>query len=392
MVEPTNFYLDHCGSTPVSNAVKLRIKELLDADAFGNAAASHHQEGQRAENIINAARHDVANAVKSSPESVVFTSGATEANNMVLWGHALRFAGRSPRILFGSTEHKSVFETCQAIGSLGLAVTTELPVTRAGAIDLKALELALKASAGRPTLVALMHINNEVPARHSVEEVSVMCRSHGAYFHCDSVQGFVREALDFSAGIFGSYVISPHKIYGPKGIGILLLGDNALSPRLNPPHRGGDQERGIRPGTHNTLAIAAAATAVSSHNQQRAARVKHMSTCADVFSTTLLNASSDICLTVPTNSEAAGIVSFYAKNVDASSLLESLPMVCINKGSSCIGSSGEKFSHVPKALGLPIEIQANILRASFGDGVSIADSKTAALMIAEAIRKLKSPH
>jgi cysteine desulfurase len=382
MVDSKTIYLDHCGSTPMSDDVKTCIKQMLENDAFGNAAASHHSEGQKAESHINAARHEIANVVKASPDHVIFTAGASEANNMVLWGHALRFAGRSPQILFGSTEHKSVFESCHSIQSVGLASVRELAVTDTGNIDLNALETLLKASKGKPTLVA----------RHSVEKVSAMCRAHGAYFHCDGVQGFVREAVDFSTDTFGSYVISPHKIYGPKGVGILLLGQNALSPRLTPPYRGGDQERGLRPGTHNTLAIAAAATAISSHTNRRSERVKHMHECADIFTNTLLRASPEIALTVPINREAAGIVSFYAQNVDASSLLQSLPTVCINKGSSCIGSSGEKFSHVPKALGLPIEIQANVLRASFGDGVSLADSKAAALMISETIKKLKSPH
>jgi cysteine desulfurase len=392
MVEPKTFYLDHCGSTPMSNDVKICVKAMLDDDAFGNAAAAHHLEGHKAESLINDARHEIANVVNASPDSVLFTSGASEANNMVLWGHALRFAGRSPQILFGSTEHKSVFEACHTIQSAGLAHAKELPIVSTGAIDLNELEALLKSSKGKPTLVALMHINNEIPARHPVEEISALCRAHGAYFHCDGVQGFVRESVDFSVGTFGSYVISPHKIYGPKGVGVLLLGQNPLSPRLNPPYRGGDQERGLRPGTHNTLAISAAAAAVLSHSRNRRERVKHMLECANIFVNTLLSASPEVALTIPIKSEAAGIVSFYAQNVDASSLLESLPMVCINKGSSCIGSSGEKFSHVPKALGLPIEIQANILRASFGDGISAADSRTAALMIADVIKKLKSPH
>ncbi len=392
MVAPKSFYLDHCGSTPMSNDVKMHIKQMLEDDAFGNAAASHHLEGQRAESLINTARQEIASLVNSSPDNVLFTSGASEANNLVLWGHALRFAGRSPQILFGSTEHKSVFEACHAIQSSGLAHARELRVTSNGAVDLNDLEFLLKSSKGKPTLVALMHINNEIPVRHPVEDVSALCRAHGAYFHCDGVQGFVRESVDFSRDQFGSYVISPHKIYGPKGVGVLLLGQNALSPRLNPPYRGGDQEGGLRPGTHNTLAIAATATAILSHSRLRAERVQHMRACADMFTSNLLSATSEIFLTTPTNLEAAGIVSFYARNIDAPSLLESLPIVCINKGSSCIGSSGEKFSHVPKALGLPIEIQANILRASFGDGISLADSKTAAMMISEAIIKLKSPH
>ena len=175
-------------------------------------------------------------------------------------------------------------------------------------------------------------------------------------------------------------------------MGLLVLGRNELSPRIKAPYSGGDQEFSLRPGTHNTIAIAAAATALTSHRILRPDRVEHMHQCAEEFAATLTKKSKSVKLTLPLRKDAAGIVNFYAHGLDAPTLLEQLPHVCINRGSSCLGAKGEKFSHVPKALGLPVEIQANVLRASFGEMISPARAIRAAEILASAIEKTKSPN
>ena len=385
-------YLDHCGSTPLCEDVKAKLHELLDNDSFGNPSASHHLAGLKADRVLTAARLEISTATNAAPEDIIFTGGATEANNLVLWGHALRYQGRKPRILYGATEHKSVYETCIAINSHGLAITEEVAVLSDGSVDLDKFERQLMLHRGQPTLVALMHINNEIPARHPIDDIARLCNKYGAFFHSDGVQGFVREPLDFSHNVFGSYVISPHKLYGPKGVGVLILGKNALSPRVAPVLIGGDQERGHRPGTPNLLAIAGAATAISLHNNRRTTRVQHMQRCVDSFLRRLSELTNQIHLTIPYNPAGAGIVNFYVDKLDAPTLLEQIPNVCINKGSSCLGANGEKFSHVPRALGLPIEIQANVLRASFGDAITEKDSALAAEQICGGIQKINNPH
>ena len=392
MTQEKIFYLDHCGTTPLSADVKDKLRELVNKDVFGNPSASHHILGKTAESLVNESRAAIAASIGARTDEIIFTGSATEANNMVLWGHALRFQGRNPCIFFGTTEHKSIYETCVAIGDSGLAKTEELPVLPDGKIDLDQLEVKLKAARGRPALVTLMHVNNEIPVRHPVEQISALCRQNDAFFHCDGVQGFVREELNFSGETFGSYVISPHKVYGPKGAGILVLGRNELSPRIKATYCGGDQEFSLRPGTHNTLAIAAAATALTSHKYLRPARVEHMHRCAEEFVATLTQKAKSVKLTLPLQKDAAGIVNFYAHGLDAPTLLEEVPHVCINRGSSCLGAHGEKFSHVPKALGLPVEIQANVLRASFGEMISPAEAGLAAEILAATIEKIKSPN
>lgn len=383
------FYLDHCGTTPLAPEVSEAMIHFIQSGVFGNPSAEHHDVGHKAFDAVESARNSIALELGAKSSEVFFTSGAAEANNLVLWGFALRYRARGCRILYGATEHKSIYDTAQALKELEGVSSEEVSVNHDGTVNLTDLEQKLSSGKGATTLVCLMHINNEIPARHPVEKIADLCRKYHAFFHCDGVQGFVREPLNFVNRTYGSYVMSAHKIYGPKGIGILVIGDNDLSPRLNAPYHGGSQEKGLRPGTVNTLAIVGAAKAISLHNQKRATRLLHMERCADVFVNELAKALPDFRLTIPLSKNAPGIVNFYVQGIDAPTMLSQNPDLCINRGSSCIGSGGEHFSHVPKALGLPVEIQANVLRASFGDAISEGEAKQAAGLVASRVQRLK---
>lgn len=380
-------YLDHCGSTPLSSPVKNAILQFIESNNFGNPAASHHLIGRKAQESIESARLVIANCLKAKPQEIIFTSGATEANNLLLWGFVNRYHARGCHIIFGATEHKSIYDTANFLKENAGITASEAVVDSNGIVDLTKLEDDLRHNKGKPTLVALMHINNEIPARHPVEEISKLCAKYGAFFHCDGVQGFVREPLNFNQGLFGSYVISTHKIYGPKGLGILVLGNGPLAPRLLPSYHGGDHEHGLRPGTLNTLAIIAGATAIKSHEELRTSRVEHLKNCSDIFIKILSEQIHSFRLTTPPNHLAAGIVNFYFDNQDSQSLLLKLEDICLNRGASCLGGGGERFSHVPRALGLPIEVQANVLRASFGDAITVEEVKIAVDKIIAALSK-----
>lgn len=384
------YYLDHCGSTPLAPEVERTIVDFVQSGNFGNPSAVHHSIGRRAFETVEHARETIAAELGAKPNEIIFTSGASEANNLLLWGFALRYRARGCRILFGATEHKSIFDTAAALAELQGVTSEEIRVRADGTVDLLHLESLLTQPEAKPTLVALMHINNEVPARHPVEAISELCQRYGAFFHADGVQGFVRESLDFAKGVYGSYVLSTHKIYGPKGFGVLVLGNNRISTRLNPPYHGGSHEHGIRPGTLNTLAIVAGARAISLHNETREQRVNHMKDCGRVFTERLFRELPEARLTIPLSNLAAGLVNFYIPDLDAPTLLSAIPDVCINRGASCIGAGGESFSHVPKALGLPIEIQANVLRVSFGEAVSVSEASEAAAIIARRVKDLKN--
>jgi cysteine desulfurase len=381
------YYLDHCGTTPLDPDVSHFMKDLIDANIFGNPSASHHEAGRHAFDMIENARETCERLFNAKNSQVLFTSSATEANNIILAGFASRYKNRTCRILYSAIEHKSVLETCQSLNEWAGVSTIEIPVFPNGRLDLDFLESELMKDNSVPTLVTIMHINNELPIRNPVEQISTLCLKYNAFFHSDGVQGYVREPLNFNENLFGSYTISSHKIYGPKGLGILVLGSGPLSPRLLPYMHGGDQEFGLRPGTLNTLAIAAGAKAIEIHEKKRVDRIKHMHDCAHLFSNYLKNHLKSFHLTIPIDQQAAGIVNFYIENQDSQSLLLKIPRVCINRGASCLGAGGERYSHVPRALGLPIEIQANILRASFGDGIKLEDIEKASQLVVEHSKK-----
>lgn len=368
--------------------VKRALIASINADHFGNPSAVHHAAGFEASEDVENARLAVATALRSTnpgPQHVIFTSGASEANNLVLLGFWLRFRDRGARILYGATEHKSVLEAAKQVGELPRGQATELPVDKMGTVKLNVLEELLKDNPDKtPTLVALMHTNNEIPTRHPVEAVAALCKTYKAYFHCDTVQGFVREDIDLTTGHYGSVVLSPHKFYGPKGVGILAFSTSSLRPPIVPPYVGGDQEFGVRPGTLNLLSIETAALAVTELVQMRPALLKHLRACDELFYREMTAHCPGFHLTVPINPDVPGIVNFYIDNQDAPSLLQKMQRVCLNRGASCTGAGGEKYSHVPKALGLPIEIQANVLRASFGWNVTLEDIRFGVLEIARA--------
>ena len=384
------YYFDHCGTTRPSEPVKQSMIDSVHKEHFGNPSAVHHAAGFQASEDVERARLSIAEALRShspGPQHIIFTSGASEANNLVILGFWMRFRDRGARILYGATEHKSVLEPAKQVGDLPNGLATELPVDKMGTVDLRVLESLLKDNPGKtPTLVALMHTNNEIPTRHPVEAIAALCKTYKAYFHCDTVQGFVRETIDLASGNYGSVVLSPHKIYGPKGVGILAFSASPLRPPIMPPYVGGDQEFGVRPGTLNPYSIVPAALAVAEHEKNRAALLQHLRACDELFAREMTARCKGFRLTVPVNPSVPGIVNFYIDQQDAPSLLQKMQRVCINRGASCTGAGGEKYSHVPKALGLPIEIQANVLRASFGWNATLEDIKKGVEEIALAVK------
>jgi len=242
---------------------------------------------------------------------------------------------------------------------------------------------------GQPTLVSAMYCNNEIPARQPVEEISRLCEQYGAFFHCDAVQGMVREDIHFKNLGASALVMSPHKIYGPKGVGILLLSRGKKPLKISPPHIGGEQERGLRPGTLNPIGIAVAAESIDHHVKWRSDLVKHLVESDRIFIDEMRSMDSGFQLSVPYSQRCPGIVNFWCDDVDAPSLLEIVDHVCINRGSACSGAGGEKSSHVAAALKLPFEAQNNVLRASFGFATDLTAVKEGARILGRAAEEIR---
>jgi cysteine desulfurase len=381
------YYLDHCGSTPLNKNVKDFLKSDRVLDAFGNPSAVHHKRGEDSRQLVEDARSVTAAEFGVEPGQVFFTGGASEANNIIIQGFWFRFKDRGCRVVCSSIEHKSVLDATLRVGELTNSQSFLIPVDPRGILDLERLRAVLKENPkSSPTLVSVMHTNNEIPVRQPVEKIAELCEEYGAYFHCDAVQGFIRSQISFKETNYGSVVVSPHKFYGPKGCGILVVGKSATAPVFLPLSVGGEQESGVRPGTLNTWAIAGAGVALTEHVSTRSTLRDFLRSCDETFISLMNVHVPNFKLTVPRCDDAPGIVNFYIEGWDAPSLLSKLKKTCINRGASCTGAGGEKFSHVPRALGLPLEIQANVMRASFGWGCNLQDIANAVHEISVAVK------
>ncbi|MDE2304219.1 MAG: aminotransferase class V-fold PLP-dependent enzyme, partial [Gammaproteobacteria bacterium] len=251
-------YLDHAATTPVDPRVAAAMAECLTADGtFGNPGSSGHAHGELAMERVEAARAEVAAAVGASPEEVLFTSGATEADNLAIFGLAAHAAARGRHLVTARTEHKAVLDPCRALERQGWRVTYVEP-DASGRVPPDRMAAALRPDT---VLVSLMHVNNETGIVQDVAAYAQICARHGgARLHVDAAQSVGKCAVDFRGCGADLMSLSAHKAYGPKGVGALLV-SSLRGVRIEPRQFGGGQERGLRSGTlptHQVVGMGAA--------------------------------------------------------------------------------------------------------------------------------------
>lgn len=372
-------YLDTSSTTPLAPKVREAMLPFL-IENFGNPQSLQHQVGARAQGALLVAKASACALLDVGEDQLILTSGATEANNTVIKGFAARYRHKPHHLFRTAIEHRSVTESCQSAHRLFGSTLHDIPVSSSGGIDLVAFEKSLSSVKG-PTLVCVMLVNNEVPLRLPVKEMAALVARYGGYLHCDAVQAFVREPISMRELGVSSLVLSPHKFYGPKGIGLLLLAeDPERATPFEPLLDGGGQELGRRSGTTNAAGAAGAYAAVRYVTQFRDGIVASMLAAQEVFCEELRRLDELLHFVVPPNAAVPGLVGFYIDGVNADALMQAVPHICISRGATC-STGGETYSHVPAALGLPPEVAANVLRASFGLGVSVDDAKYAAAEI-----------
>ncbi len=361
-------YMDHCASTPVSQNAQNAMIGFLKEN-FGNPAVIHHEAGKKSRAVIDYYRNEIAKIFESKPENIVFTSGATESNNMVIKGFSLKYR-ENGRIIYGASEHKCVVEAVKQMQrTLGIE-THCLKVDKNANIDLSDLESLLETSGVKKTLVCLMHTNNEVPKRHPVEDIASLCNKYKAYFHCDAVQGFVREKVSFKNRPCSFMSLSMHKLYGPKGMGILAINpDSDMVPLLEPLLSGGGQEFGYRSGTIASPTIVAGSEAFLEHMKKLTKHNTHMKKLTKTFMSEASKKIPELKYTLNPNEDACGLINFYIEGLNAMVLMDKAPHICLNRGAACSAGS-ESGSHVPFEMGFPPEVASNVFRASFGWGVT----------------------
>lgn len=245
-------YLDNAATTELNKEV---LDEMLKAlSSYGNSEAKYYAPAEEAKKLIAQARAKVANIINANESEIVFTSGATEANNMVLKGFCLANLNQKKRIVISAIEHSSIYDTCKFLESLGIEIAI-VPVNKTGEVDLKALDMEITDDT---ILVSIIYVNNEIGTIQNLHEIDKICEKHKVALHIDATQAIGKVKLDFKEyNSLKFTTFTSHKIYGPKGIGCLVCKEdgNGIKPDLIPLLHGGEQEFGLRAGTLPTALI-----------------------------------------------------------------------------------------------------------------------------------------
>ncbi len=383
-------YLDNQSSTPLDPRV---LEAMLPyfTEHFGNPHSESHVYGHNAMAAIEVARGEVARLIKADPREIVFTSGATEANNLALKG-AAHFARAHPpaggslrdHLIVPTTEHKCVLESAAALQREGFAVTY-LPVEPNGLVSLDRLAGAIT---DRTLLVSVMAAHNEIGVIQPLAEIGALCRARGVLFHTDAAQAFGKIPLDVEAMRIDLMSISGHKIYGPKGIGALYL-RRRPRVRLLPLIDGGGQERGLRSGTLPTplcIGLGRAAALAGAEMGEEGPRLRHL---RDRLYANLRRRVPDLQLNGDLEHRLPGSLNMSVPGVTASTLIEACPSIAMSTGSACTSASVEP-SYVLRALGLPDDRANASIRLGLGRFTTAAEVDFAVDAIAAAVSRVRN--
>lgn len=377
-------YFDYASTTPVDERVAARMMQCLTSQGvFGNPASAH-DFGDAAEALVEAARCDVATAVGAAPDEIFWTSGATEANNLALFGvaHHCREFGR--HIVTVRTEHKAVLDPCRELERRGWRVTYVKP-GRDGSVDPAAIAAALCPDT---VLVSVMHVNNEIGVVQDVAAIAAVCARHGAAkLHVDAAQSVGKQAFDFRGMGIDLASLSAHKAYGPKGVGALVVA-HGRGVRLDPLLFGGPQERNLRPGTvptHQVVGMGAAFALAEGLREPEAQRIgalrerlwRQLAALGGVLR------NGDGAQTV------AQILNVSFEGVEGESLLAAVRgAVAVSTGSAC-SSAAREPSYVLRAVGRSERLAESSLRFSLGRFTTECEVDAAAAAVTDAVRQLR---
>ncbi|MFI4890909.1 MAG: aminotransferase class V-fold PLP-dependent enzyme [Steroidobacterales bacterium] len=378
-------YLDCAATTPVDPRVAAVMMQVLSAgDAFGNPASSTHAYGDRASEIVEHARAQVAAAVGARCADVVWTSGATEANNLAIFGVAAYYAGQGRHIVTSRTEHRAVLDPCRELERRGWRVTYLKP----GPGGIVAPESVAAAFQDDTVLVSLMHVNNEIGVIQDVGAVAALCARHGlARLHVDAAQSIGKQPLDFTAIGADLMSLSGHKAYGPKGVGALLVSPQR-GVRLEARQFGGGQERGLRAGTLAPHQLAGMGAAFELAVREWPAEALRIAALRE----RLWAGIAALGGVLRNGAEAASVpqllnVSF--EHVDGESLMAAVRgQIAVSSGSACASATNEA-SYVLRSLGRSERLAESSLRFGLGRFTSESDIDRAIAAVGAAIGHLR---
>jgi cysteine desulfurase len=376
-------YMDNHATTRVDPRVVEAMLPYL-TEEYGNAASRTHAYGWRALEAVTKARTRVARLVNADPKEILFTSGATESNNLAIRGLLRAASGRGDHLVTAATEHPAVLDVVHDVEEQGIRVTV-LPVDRQGRVDPAAVAAAITP---RTVLVTLMAANNEVGTLLPVAEVGAICHERGVTFHTDAAQAVGKVPIDVQAMNVDLLSISAHKMYGPKGTGALYV--RRKNPRvvLEPILAGGGQERGLRPGTLNVAGIVGLGVAAEIAGAALPGEATRLRTLRDRLEAGLLARVADIVVNGHEDQRLPHNLNVSFAGVEGEALLLALDGVAVSSGSACTSEKREP-SHVLKAMGVSDTMAQTSLRFGLGRFNTEAEVDDVIGRVAEAVARLR---
>ncbi|MFA1688712.1 IscS subfamily cysteine desulfurase [Candidatus Rickettsia barbariae] len=375
-------YMDYQATTPIDPRVMEAMLPYFTTK-FGNPHSRSHSFGWEAENAVEEARSMVAKLIGADTKEIIFTSGATESNNLAIKGIAKFYSNKKNHIITVVSEHKCVLDACRHLEQEDIKITY-LPIKPNGIIDLETLKNAIT---DQTMLVSVMVVNNEIGVVQPLKEIGKICREKGVFFHSDIAQGFGKIPIDVNAFNIDLASISGHKIYGPKGIGALYVRKKPRV-RVTPLINGGGQERGIRSGTLPTPLIVGLGMAAEIAYSEMEKDTKHVNYLFDRFLNNIHKRISEVYLNGDKNQRYKGNLNLSFAGVEGESMILAIKDLAVSSGSACTSASLEP-SYVLRSMGIGEELAHTAIRFGIGRFTTEQEVDYAVNLICSKIDKLR---
>jgi len=379
----TPIYMDNHATTPLDPRV---LEAMLPyfREKFGNAASRNHSFGWEAEQAVERARKQIADLIGATPKEIVFTSGATESNNLAIKGVVEMYAEKGAHVITVATEHKAVLDTCKHLARRGCE-TTFLKVGSDGLIDLDALRAAITP---QTVLISVMYANNEIGVIQPVREIGRIARERGVLFHTDATQAAGKVPVDVNADFIDLMSLSAHKMYGPKGAGALYVRRKNPRVQLSGQMDGGGHERGMRSGTLNVPGIVGLGEACAIGQREMAEESARLAALRDRLKDRLFAELDEIYINGSMTSRLPNNLNVSFAYVEGESLLMGIADIAVSSGSACTSATLEP-SYVLRALGVGEDLAHTSIRFGLGRFNTEEEVDYVAARVVEVVRKLR---
>lgn len=377
-------YLDYQATTPMDVRVLEEMMPYMTTQ-FGNAASRNHAYGWEAEEAVEKAREQVAKVIGADPKEVVFTSGATESDNIALKGAAHMYKDKGNHIITLLSEHKAVLDVCHRLERDGQAKVTYLSPKSDGIVDLEELENAIT---DKTIMVAMMMANNEIGVIQPVKQIGEICRKHNVVFFTDAVQAVGKVPVDVNEMNIDVLALSAHKIYGPKGVGALYVRRKKPRVKLSPVIDGGGHERGMRSGTLNVPGIVGLGKAIELCAEEMEEESKRLTYLRDKLKDGIMSQLDEVYINGSYDHRLPNNLNISFAYVEGEGLLMGMKDLAVSSGSACTSASLEP-SHVLKSLGVGEELAHSSIRYSMGRFTTEEEIDFAIDLTVKAVNRLR---